>query len=1389
MQGARRKRALLITIAVVVAFVMVLLLPPVQTALVRMVVGGIDGVYFELDRVWAGPWGADLRGLRVSMPGLEIEVPRAEVDLAFWSSTGHLGLDVEEVTATGIRVTLGRPSERDEEASEPFEFSGLAPLAQLPKRVVLRRVVANGTIGVVLTPEIIVDGPWAFEAADLGRRRQAQASLTATLEAARTGEPLAAADLTASLRAEIDSDAAMRRVTADGGLHPVGKTAGGLDTRLMLELAGGSESYHVTLDGTGGHRLVDAAASFDPASRFVDASWQVNVTPGLLAAFARGRALPELSATSNGTARLDLNDHRIDIETSGRFEGRGWVQLDPRLRDVDDLVLDMDLAGSAGAGRLEARRVRVAVTGPAGGELLRMNALQTVTIDLDAWQFIPETWGEPTLRIEVDGFPLRWTRGFDPKTVVEDGTVSASLDVVPVDPGHSRLETHRSIHVESLRLRGGKQAQSSPPFDLTIVPRLELDNGALEARIERAELTDPTGLDIKFIGRAATSREHWPVVTLEGDLAVAVPGLQRLVESLAEVSGGARFELDLQSLVLAIDSASLDVTASDGRSLMTIRFDNETPLNVTLPAMVPDWRSATPQHVDVRFDGLPIDWVSPYIPELDFRGGALFGELHAATGGSLGLTLEPTAPFEIRDLKPVYRGQDFAAGSTVSVEPRLRFDNTALRFALENIRFRTPNRGRLDGEVVLETPHDGRRMVEVSVTLEGEFPSVADRIGRLGALSWRQKAVLDLPSRSVEVTDLEVGLTDAVGTRFLELTTLRPFTVAAQPFAVRVDGGPPEILLATITPLQLQQLFPQVLGFHLEGVLPEGQFVGRAENGGLLLAADKPLVFRDVSVRWQDAALLDRVTVGLQYQVIYSSEGLHARSIEFSTLGPRGTSIGNATLRAIMPLTDRTTIESLHFDMLASLEPLTSQPIFRGLPPLLEGTIGGSVDLAFGDRSTISGSLEMRGAQVEDYGTLPDLDAALDVLSIAGERFEVRVPVRLTSETRGSDLRFDGVVVKGGEDFWFDASLKSDHIVASDVMRLVNLVAPSDPDLYWRNDREPAVSAFRERWSKAAIAQLRERRDQRPFWSDRVLGSATLDIGAVEIAGYAVEGVHGRLEVEPSRIMLDGVEASLFGARFAMEGALGFDQSLELPYDLQFESAFDNLDLGQFFRSVKPDAPPTLEGIFAVRTLATAHGKNLADLGLGTLGSVHLSGRDGVFRGLAGQFGLARKGAKVIGFLTFSKQLKAISRLLGELEALEFETFDLELARETPRRFGISELTVVSPLARIDGSGGVEVEPDVPLALSPLDMTMDLGTRGDMTILFNGLGLLGPEEDENGYRPLTQPVTVGGTVAEPDTSEFYEMLDQAAVDSKGAVGVAIRKANKKLQKAQGAEGR
>ena len=532
----------------------------------------------------------------------------------------------------------------------------------------------------------------------------------------------------------------------------------------------------LTSTGRTGSGCWTRSAQFASAPRVLDATWEATLTPGLVAAFARGRAVPELWGQSTGTATLDLEARRLELDTSSRFEGRNWADFDPRLAEVSDLRVEADVAGELQGGIVVANRLRIGLTPAGGREILRLEALQPVTLDLERWEVVPETWGEPALRIEMDRYPLRWTRGFDPAVVVEDGDDQRGAgrrprQTAPRRAGDSRADPGERPAAQCRRARGFDRRRSTSSSSRAS----ELDAGSLRAQIERFEMTADTGLDVRFTGGVATSRDRWPVLAADGDLVLRIPKLRRALESLDAVRGGARFELDLARMMLLLDRAELDATSGNGHPMVAVTFDNEIPLKIALPAMRPDWRSSETQELRVRFDGLPISWVSPFIPEIDLAAGALFGELVATTGGGLGVTLEPVEPFQVRGLEPVYRGVVITSGATASLEPRLRLDNTGASVSLDDIQVRTPSGGRLDGQVVLEAPRDGRRRIATEVRFEADFPTISSRIGRLGALSWWQRGTIDVAHRRVEVSELEVGLTDLAGTRFLELSELRPF--------------------------------------------------------------------------------------------------------------------------------------------------------------------------------------------------------------------------------------------------------------------------------------------------------------------------------------------------------------------------------------------------------------------------------------------------------------------------------------------------------------------------------------------------------------------------------------------------------------------------------------
>jgi hypothetical protein len=156
----------------------------------------------------------------------------------------------------------------------------------------------------------------------------------------------------------------------------------------------------------------------------------------------------------------------------------------------------------------------------------------------------------------------------------------------------------------------------------------------------------------------------------------------------------------------------------------------------------------------------------------------------------------------------------------------------------------------------------------------------------------------------------------------------------------------------------------------------------------------------------------------------------------------------------------------------------------------------------------------------------------------------------------------------------------------------------------------------------------------------------------------------------------------------------------------------------------------------------------------------------------------------VVGALTFSRELKAIGRILDQLESLQFSRLSASLVRESPQRLELRGFDLVAPQLHLQGEGQVVLEKQGRLLDSPFSASVEMATNQDMTILFDGMGLLEKDPDVLGYRSLSRPLQIDGTLSEPDTSDLWQMLDEAADNARGFFGMGLRTINRKIKKEQ-----
>ncbi|HEY7673451.1 MAG TPA: hypothetical protein VIC71_14680, partial [Gammaproteobacteria bacterium] len=789
----RLRKGALIALIVVAGLGVLLALPPIQVRLARAFIGDLAGVTVELGSLWAGPNGIDIGALRIERPGFEVTVEEATIDFAFWSSLAGLRLDIEAAELGGVDVLLDRSVLRPEELdAEQRAFAGLKAVAKIPSWLVLRDLAAAGDVALrTARGDIDASGPWELKVSGVTAESTASARLTATLDTRRAGEVLAASRVDANATARIDADAQILELALDTDVRPAEDDQRGLHAAGALAFDAAGEHYTLDLDGRVAGRLVHAEGVLTPDGN-LEGSWEANVTPGVVAAFARGRSVADLSGTSTGQIAFDRANRRMAIRATAQGEGRGWEAFDPRLAGLGTIELDLAVAATLEPGVVDAESIVLSVASATRGEMLRIATLQPLRYETGNWLVDPETWGEPALRIQAKALPLQWLRPFSPAANLEGGELSGAIDFIRDEERRTRIvvtEPLRAVGVELQPVEG----VAFPAFDLAIVPHATLENGALEAEIEELTMTAATGFQLQFEGSGTTSRTDWPIADFEGTLSAHLPRLQRIVPQLDRVRGTTRMRFDFRNMLLTIDAAAVSAEASDGRELLAADLSSQEPLTLQVPNFAADWDAFSPQTLTLKLDGMPIDWLSPYMPELQFRGGEASGEFTLAGGGGQGVLLTVEEPIVIANALPIFRGMEARQTLTATVRPRLLLSNALSSFALEDLRIEAPDGGRLTGEIRVEAPAAAER-IAISVALDGEFRRFAERYGaRFNTLRFRQRSELEPASGRFAVQELALNVVAPTGADILELETLRPFFITTEPFGVGVDSGSPEI--------------------------------------------------------------------------------------------------------------------------------------------------------------------------------------------------------------------------------------------------------------------------------------------------------------------------------------------------------------------------------------------------------------------------------------------------------------------------------------------------------------------------------------------------------------------------------------------------------------------
>jgi hypothetical protein len=1426
-QSRTRRRWPWAVAAAVLVFLLatwVLLLPSVQRRLVERFFPSGPGTSIAFDDLRVGLRDTEIRGLRLEWHGLKVAIDRVEARYRLIGPLLMRRARVERLRVSGLRVDI-RSVERPPAgappaagaAGEPFRFEGMRPFAQLPVRVLLSDVridaelIAPGPDGgtarlhALVTGSGVAPGSTGELRAEVGLRRENGDGVREMLQG------------TGSLQVHETGDGLLDIVRFRGEVQPADPSArlrAGLAAGASVDLTAADEAYGLTFStaGTNARDVLSVKALRHAADGRVAGSWTALLDAGLVNPYLGDLAPPEFSLNGEGTFTLDLDALTAATQSRFRMSASHWERLDPRLARIGPLSFDLDLGADYARPRIAVRSVTARVAPVGASPVLEVGADQPFSVDPEARTIEPSQWGRPLAHLKLADVPVTWWSGAGSAAGTASGkrtgsaagtgfapfagTLRGAVELTMDDARRVRVRSTEPVQAAGVRLHTAG-ARDLGPVSAQAGFDAAMSDETFAAKVAGCRVAFADGSALGFDGSFAMPRDGRFRAALEGRVAAHLAALGHVVPDVDSVGAGGRFTLDLSGGTLALHEADVDVKDGRGRVLVEGKLSTVRPLTVNLDGFAPRWNEFEPETLRLRLDGFPIAWVSRFLPQIRLASGALSGEFHATVPPDRSVHIAGAVPFEARDVDLAWGDLPVLAGARLQVSPVIVLKGDAVEADLGSIAFRDARGNRFDGDVRVRSAATRGALTRFEADFHALAPSLTDRIGNLGEFSVRAEGSFDGAAQSLRLDAASFDCRDKDGRSYLAGTSLHPFTVGLTPFAISPGEASPDLFRATFTPLAIERLFPQAFGLRLQGPMPSGEAVISAHEGGLLFHAPQPLTFGPVSVTRNDEPLLDEVQFSLLPEVAYTTTGIRSREIRVE-ITSGGRPIASIDTKGAFEIAGAHPERAIEATLKVSLPALIDQPVMRGLPRFDAGELSVSWQGAIAPRRRLDMRAALTGLARRDGLVAPDFEARAHLEEEAAGRFRIEAPLRIMTPQRTSDLTATGTLtVENGQNN-LALSIESDRIVLEDVVRLASAFLPAEAGTA---ETKPGATTATGGDGNAGpppgppqrtlLARLSPE-DGRPLW-DVLHGRVPIHLRSVEFDRYAATDVRATLESTSRRLAVEEIDATVLGARLRGQAAATFDPAgaapdgrapgaVTAPYGVQATFEIPDVDLGRLFTQAFPDRKATLEGRFRLDATIHGLGADPVEAVLENEGEIRAVGSDAVFRGFVPEAKSASRLVRAVGALTFSKELRAVGRLVGNLQELRVHEARVHLQRDPRRGLILDAFDVRSEEIAVHGSGSIRRERTKPLLDREMRLDVDLAASGDAAIVFDGLGLLGDAAgaagaaDVRGMRRVTHTVSITGSLGAPDASDLWQTLDAAAERARGAFGVALRKA-------------
>jgi hypothetical protein len=635
----------------------------------------------------------------------------------------------------------------------------------------------------------------------------------------------------------------------------------------------------------------------------------------------------------------------------------------------------------------------------------------------------------------------------------------------------------------------------------------------------------------------------------------------------------------------------------------------------------------------------------------------------------------------------------------------------------------------------------------------GRFNASVDRLGvlrpQLGAIgSLRLTAEFDLALRDGDLRVDRLTATLAGAQPFAGVRALQAFEFNARTGELKVADPDRDLLGFELSGLPLGWMQPFLpAGWVASAADLSGSFGARAGGGGLALRAKSPLAVTGLSIVRGGRPIVDALDVSLALSADYTPRGWQVQIVRADARHAGGKVLDlSARIGQLAGPNEQVKAAGR---LTANLPALLAQPALSGLPPApAGGTLVAEFAASLGSRRSYEVRLALSGlsdGSGEDGITGGSADIRADV--DAGGRWLFSAPISWDRPGGESDVAVSGTIEPAGSGPELEARLVSRR-----------LGIPDGPIL------GAALAALPSRWPEAR-------------------GRIACEVGRLDGAPFPVSGGEATVKFSDGILQLGDCRAGI-GDGSRIEGGCRFVLSGGAVARYEMDASVHNLASGPLLAELEPGRPPILEGRFDATLHAEGAGGDLSALPGLVRGRVQLTSRGGIFRALRTDVADAVKQSpsflsdtmRAFGSLLggkpdkeaeakrwFDKQAQAVVQIADQLREVRYDQLDLAAEVGPDGAVEIRQLALISPELRIEGTGRIDGEPGAPFAGRPLGLDLRLAARGKTGDLMNQVGLLGSRKDGLGYTEFSDPVHLGGTLADVDDSQWKALLVKAAV--------------------------